>query len=396
MMMLTTEPEETGSVLRDKLVRHGLGHYEESLHANGFDDWETVTAITESDMAEMGFSLGDRRKLQQAISRAVIPPASQSSTTSEFGPSSERIKRRYRKHPQADPNAPTRPKTAYVRFGEHLRNDPTLKGLSFTEYAKETGKRWQHIMPFERYNTWEKPAAEELQRYKSEVETYEKTEEYRDHQAYLTQFYAAHPPPNLDSGTSETTETGPTETEPTTSTLSPIEEPGRTLKTEVSELDLYDFDVPQDSSMPPIEAGMEEIMHVFEALGVGARFSRVKPFPPERNTSAAVQTFINNTGSLLYLWEKDEVTQLLVDVYHSKSGPTQLQVVELLAMAAIGSYCDGETSTSNVEPSFMDAFVYSLHTRTSFDHLRAMRLFTCLAICRFTNRATSARKLMCW
>jgi hypothetical protein len=54
--------------LSTALARLGLSQYEERLQENGFEDWETVTAITETDMAKMNFKRGDRRKLQRAIS----------------------------------------------------------------------------------------------------------------------------------------------------------------------------------------------------------------------------------------------------------------------------------------------------------------------------------------
>jgi hypothetical protein len=53
--------------LRMVLTQLGLAHYKERLSENGFDDWETVTAIEKTDMMEIGFTLGHRRKLQRAI-----------------------------------------------------------------------------------------------------------------------------------------------------------------------------------------------------------------------------------------------------------------------------------------------------------------------------------------
>jgi hypothetical protein len=53
--------------LSTTLNRLKLGQYEGRLRENGFEDWETVTAITEADLVELGFKLGDRRKLQRAI-----------------------------------------------------------------------------------------------------------------------------------------------------------------------------------------------------------------------------------------------------------------------------------------------------------------------------------------
>jgi hypothetical protein len=54
------------------LAQLGLSHHEKRLVENGFEDWETVTAIKESDMIEMGFTRSDRRELQRAINPAWV------------------------------------------------------------------------------------------------------------------------------------------------------------------------------------------------------------------------------------------------------------------------------------------------------------------------------------
>jgi hypothetical protein len=40
------------------LARLGLSQYEERLRSNGFEDWESVTVITETDMAALGIQAG--------------------------------------------------------------------------------------------------------------------------------------------------------------------------------------------------------------------------------------------------------------------------------------------------------------------------------------------------
>lgn len=61
------EPDTAAFELSTMLARYGLGDYKDCLTENGFDSWGTVAEITESDMSELGFKLGDRRKLQRAI-----------------------------------------------------------------------------------------------------------------------------------------------------------------------------------------------------------------------------------------------------------------------------------------------------------------------------------------
>jgi hypothetical protein len=59
------EPTIGAFEFRTALAQSGLGRYEETLQKNGFLGWEEAAKITESDLAGMGFRLGDRRKLQR-------------------------------------------------------------------------------------------------------------------------------------------------------------------------------------------------------------------------------------------------------------------------------------------------------------------------------------------
>ena len=69
---MTDHPSSTEATIgafefKTALAQVGLGRYERLLREHGFSDWENVAGITESDMAEMDFRLGDRRKLQRVI-----------------------------------------------------------------------------------------------------------------------------------------------------------------------------------------------------------------------------------------------------------------------------------------------------------------------------------------
>lgn len=164
-------PSDTSTVdafeLSAVLARLGLGQYEERLRGNGFEDWQTVMAITEHDMTELDFKLGDRRKLQRAIHESSSTRESQgeyetrrspfsargqsavgerSEATPQSSQQAARITRPYRRHPRPDPNAPHRPKTAYVLFGEHVRQDPTLRHASSPKLPREQESVGQHSL----------------------------------------------------------------------------------------------------------------------------------------------------------------------------------------------------------------------------------------------------------
>ena len=56
-------------------------------------------------------------------------------------------KRKYRRHPKPDENAPERPPSAYVIFSNKVREEVKEQNLSFTKIAKLVGDRWQKLDP---------------------------------------------------------------------------------------------------------------------------------------------------------------------------------------------------------------------------------------------------------
>lgn len=121
--------------LKEVLERIGLATYLLVLSENGFHNWETVVDITEEDLTILNFKLGHRRALQREIATWRGIPQSLSldtdttSSDSTFLSTSAletlarqtstpppREKRRYRRHPRADSNAPKKPKTACMLY----------------------------------------------------------------------------------------------------------------------------------------------------------------------------------------------------------------------------------------------------------------------------------------
>ena len=113
------------------LDRLGLSVYSAVLTEHGFRSWETVLDITEADLTALNFKLGHRRALQREIAtyRGFSPAltldaesnaSDQENLTSsaleslarQSTPPTPREKRRYRRHPRRDANAPKKPKTA--------------------------------------------------------------------------------------------------------------------------------------------------------------------------------------------------------------------------------------------------------------------------------------------
>lgn len=130
-MAIPSPSSPSSPALSDVLGRLGLHEYLQVLSDNGFHTWAAVLDITEDDMTTLNFKLGHRRLLQREIAtyRGIpqsisLDPESNSpepislstsaleSFTRQTTTPPPREKRRYRRHPRADPNAPKKPKTA--------------------------------------------------------------------------------------------------------------------------------------------------------------------------------------------------------------------------------------------------------------------------------------------
>ncbi|KAI5199744.1 hypothetical protein E4T39_06107 [Aureobasidium subglaciale] len=229
------------TTLKDFLERLDLSHYHDALVEEGFDTWETLMDITESDLEALGVKLGHRRKLQRAIlnaskDRTPLPlllhsalrddsvandearkkrdsqnpqlsqqrsqdsATQETSTTSASNGQPTRSKRKYRRHPKADEHAPERPPSAYVIFSNQVRDELKGKDLSFTEIAKLVGERWQELQAHEK-EPCEREAQALKDKYYSELRTYKKTAQYKAYQEYLIEFRAKHSESNAQGDT---------------------------------------------------------------------------------------------------------------------------------------------------------------------------------------------------
>ncbi|SPQ18202.1 8beffd24-4021-4356-a0ca-0bc39638bdda [Thermothielavioides terrestris] len=196
----------------------GIAQYLDAFLEQGFDTWETILDITESDLDALGVKLGHRRKLQRRIAnfRGVAPDASLVSPTQS---NAEEVKfqdavktesptpggrgaitvvvtkRKYRRHPKPDENAPERPPSAYVLFSNKMREELKGRNLSFAEIAKLVGVNWQNLTAAEK-EPFESQAQAIKDKYLSDLAVYKQTPEYRKYQAYLKEFKAKHGSPS--------------------------------------------------------------------------------------------------------------------------------------------------------------------------------------------------------
>ncbi|MCJ1431678.1 hypothetical protein MMC27_001033 [Xylographa pallens] len=111
-------------------------------------------------------------------------------------------KRKYRRHPKPDENAPERPPSAYVIFSNKCREELKPQNLSFTSIAKLVGERWQALAARQK-EPFESQATSLKETYNSELAKYRRTSGYKDYLEYLAEFKAknANPSTGMESKT---------------------------------------------------------------------------------------------------------------------------------------------------------------------------------------------------
>ncbi|KFY32171.1 hypothetical protein V493_00446 [Pseudogymnoascus sp. VKM F-4281 (FW-2241)] len=200
--------------LVEKLDELDLAQYLDRLLEQGFDTWATILDITEPDLVIMGVKLGHRRKLQRRIAAArgtrhvqalASPKRSSCGLDDKLLDESKGVatsrshgkdgsfsmqpskKRKYMRHPKQDPNAPARPRSAYVIFSNKMREDLKDKSLSFTEFTKVVGRKWQCLTPSEK-EPHEHQSFTERETFTIELAGYITTESYKTYSGYLLDF----------------------------------------------------------------------------------------------------------------------------------------------------------------------------------------------------------------
>ncbi|KFY92894.1 hypothetical protein V500_03990, partial [Pseudogymnoascus sp. VKM F-4518 (FW-2643)] len=194
----------------------GLTQYLHSFLEQGFDTWDTILDITEPDFDVLGVKLGHRRKLQKIAAtrgvnhghQALTSPKRSTSVMDDKlleegkgvatlrsdgkdGSSSIQLrgKRKYRRHPKPNQDAPTRPRSAYVIFSNKMREDLKGRSLSFIKIAKLAGRSWQNLTASEK-EPYEQQAFDAKEKCAIEFAEYRQTESYKAYSEYLLSFDA--------------------------------------------------------------------------------------------------------------------------------------------------------------------------------------------------------------
>lgn len=130
--------------------------------------------------------------------RAAESPSTPTDTLDRGTYGASEAKRKYRRHPKPDENAPSRAPSAYVIFSNKIREDVRGQNMSFTDIAKLVGDRWQKLAPAEK-EPYETQATRTKEKYNAELAEYKKTDLYRDYMRYLVEFKAKHGGSTTDS-----------------------------------------------------------------------------------------------------------------------------------------------------------------------------------------------------
>lgn len=105
-------------------------------------------------------------------------------------------RRKYKRHPKPDTNAPERPLTAYVRFAKDRRRDYEGRGLTFSDLAKQIGVEWQEL-DSNLKTTYLAAAGDDWTKYRKALNNYQNTKEHAEYVAYLHEFARKNPGSNV-------------------------------------------------------------------------------------------------------------------------------------------------------------------------------------------------------
>ncbi|OQV10927.1 hypothetical protein CLAIMM_14847 [Cladophialophora immunda] len=125
-----------------------------------------------------------------------------------------------------------------------------------------------------------------------------------------------------------------------------------------------------------------------------ARVYSVNDLPPEHLVLYGIRAYFNCTYTLLYIYEKQEMDDILNRVYRTHEAVDNATLCELCAVAAVGNHYDGDKFDGSImEALFQTATIYMSDCIES-QFLRGMRVILCLSIISSLTKRASARLLI--
>lgn len=422
-----------------------LEEYLSTLVEHGFDTWDCLTGITETDMATLGMKLGHRRRLQREIARRLGHPANEplfalpaatlqtrerycrpDSMTSLGQPP----KGRYKRRPPRNPQGPTRPDTGYVAYSRLLRQDPKIANLSFVEVAKLVGERWS-CLSSDVKRIWNENAATQRSVYKSKLAQFNQTETeaYRVHKSGLQPKHTAPSRTGcaqaIDNSTnsfkithyagSVLTQASPTASTSTTYTNNRSDiSPSRSGSTgassicgsaevdqDVSQIDSIRTKIPQQASNPvvlPPQFNHGEILSTTFECSAFSRSSHVQTinpfnFQPRGMIWPLMDSFLRSVNSVYYLVNPDELWKHLNCALETTQETPTLIMSKLCVCLALGCQASA-TSTADMAIMWYENGRRYLDDRDWCLDLAVMQILALISMFHMAQRpATSSHYL---
>ena len=87
-------------------------------------------------------------------------------------------KRRYKRHPKPDQNAPVKPPSAHITFSNHIRSQLKDENMTFADQAKLIGERWSNL-DHEAKQRYEREAMKAKDEYLATLDQYQQTMDFK-------------------------------------------------------------------------------------------------------------------------------------------------------------------------------------------------------------------------
>ncbi|KAF1808290.1 hypothetical protein P152DRAFT_517650 [Eremomyces bilateralis CBS 781.70] len=413
--------------LSAKLASSNLAQYEGVLAKCGFDTWSSVLQIGETDLERLQSELSRRRKLQREFtSNPPDVPETQPASPDALLDSSKRrvslesrgkplvdpdrpnhqksIKRRYRRHPKPDPNAPVRPKTGYVEFSDHIRSTHDISGLSFVEVAKYVGNLWRDLGREGRGEREDKAAAAMIL-YRARLGEYKKTKGYARYHEYLKAFCSEQssltgssekrcsteqrkggrqPLDTSMDGGGESESIGPGILD--TTLESPLSGSGDEssrrsdlfLISAPTSPTLYMFDPNYRFTIAP---AMDAARGLLEMAPEGIEYLDSVNLPQKPLTSQVITAFMGGTGAMFPIYAREEIAAMLSWAQDYKNpAMDKFLLINMLVIIAVGSCFDYSLTDAHFRQSAFYSCLKQLTQSEGMSDLHHMRLFLCLSL----------------
>ncbi|KAK3063863.1 hypothetical protein LTS18_012148 [Coniosporium uncinatum] len=400
----------------------GLGEYSHAFIKNGYETWDSVLNITEDDLSTLGVKPDHLRVLQCEIARfqphidhaygradrqaeedtnVISPTTSETSgrPKKQQSPEPKTTKRRYRRHPRPDSNAPKRPKSAYVRFADELRTDPKIGRMSFVQIAKYVGERWQQLDPTVKKHL-EHQASRALDEYELQMDDYKKTSDFRAYQRYLEDFQAQQVEKNRNRTTKPSaglaTDASPRQilmaAESNSSVAASDRKRSTSGDTNNPGSSVTSIDGDEDCAYA-LKTACTDIVRQLEDFDQSEMEAYGLQKLPLRETALRGSTIFCE-GTVLYAsYTHEKMGQLMDRLYGGKKRDPH-DVIDLLAMTATGAFCDPEGIATSLKRPCYASCVWLLTTLEEPNYLRCMRLLMILTIYCTLEKLLLGRRLI--